>query len=155
MLAAGGSVVSQSRGRAVAEPRTAQAPASRETAKPRDRETAPTSATPATVETFIERVQKARPLIGGYLGAAKSRRRDGNKLLLTFNDSFTADQVSGACAALEEIAAEVFGEAMSIDVQLDSPAAAPAAKSSPLRDDPVVQAFQKHLGADLFETRKR
>jgi hypothetical protein len=45
---------------------------------------------------------------------------------------------------------------MSIDVQLDSPAATPAAKaSSPLRDDPVVQAFQKHLGADLFESQKR
>ena len=38
-----------------------------------------------------------------------------------------------------------------------SPAAnAPAAKSSsPLRDDPVVQAFQKHLGADIVESRKR
>jgi DNA polymerase-3 subunit gamma/tau len=110
----------------------------------------------ATVDSFIERVQKARPLIGGYLGAAKSRRRDGNKLLLTFNDSFTAEQVGGARDALEQIAAEVFGEAMSIDVQLDSPAAAPAAKaSSPLRDDPVIQAFQKHLGADLVESRKR
>jgi hypothetical protein len=110
----------------------------------------------ASVESFIERVQKARPLIGGYLGAAKSRRRDGNKLLLTFNDSFTADQVSGARTTLEQLAAEVFGEPMSIDVQLDSPAATPAAKaSSPLRDDPVVQAFQKHLGADLFESQKR
>jgi len=111
----------------------------------------------ASVESFIERVQKARPLIGGYLGAAKSRRRDGNKLLLTFNDSFTADQVSGARTTLEQLAAEVFGEAMSIDVKLDSPeAAASAAKAaSPLRDDPVVQAFQKHLGADLVESRKR
>jgi hypothetical protein len=46
---------------------------------------------------------------------------------------------------------------MSIDVKLDSPEAnAPAAKaSSPLRDDPVIQAFQKHLGADLVESRKR
>jgi hypothetical protein len=101
-------------------------------------------------------VQKARPLIGGYLSAAKSRWRDGNKLFLTFNDSFTAEQVGGARSALEQIAAEVFGETMSIDVQLDSPTAAPAAKaSSPLRDDPVIQAFQKHLGADLVESRKR
>ena len=147
-LATGGNAVSQSRGRAAAEPRAAAPSPSRETPQPRDRET-------ATVESFIERVQKARPLIGGYLGAAKSRRRDGNKLVLTFNDSFTADQVSGARDALEQLAAEVFGETMSIDVQLDSPAAAPATKSSPLRDDPVVQAFQKHLGADLFESQKR
>jgi DNA polymerase-3 subunit gamma/tau len=113
--------------------------------------------TAASVDVFIERVQKARPLIGGYLAAAKSRRRDGSRLLLTFSDSFTAEQITGAKQALEQIAAEVFGEPVSIDVQLDNPAAAaaPASKSSPLRDDPVVQAFQKHLGADLVESRKR
>jgi DNA polymerase-3 subunit gamma/tau len=111
--------------------------------------------TTASVDAFIERVQKARPLIGGYLAAAKSRRRDGNRLLLTFSDSFTAEQITGAKEALEQLATEVFGEAVSIDVQLDNPAAAPAAKSSPLRDDPVLQAFQKHLGADLVESRKR
>ena len=115
-----------------------------------------TVAAPATVDTFIERVQKARPLIGGYLAAAKSRRRDGNRLLLIFNDLFTADQVTGARVALEQLAAEVFGEPVSIEVQLDNPkAATPAPRSSPLRDDPVVQAFQKHLGADLVESRKR
>jgi len=162
-LASGGSVVSQSRGRAVSEPKAALPATHRETAQPRDPETASTqprdreTASTATIESFIERVQKARPLIGGYLGAAKSRRRDGSKLLLTFNDSFTADQVRDARETLEQLAAEVFGETMSIDVQLDSPAAAAqAAKaSSPLRDDPVVQAFQKHLGADLVESRKR
>ncbi len=158
---ASGSEVSQPRGRTVSQPKAAQAATHRETPQPRDGETASTqprdpSAT-ATIESFIERVQKARPLIGGYLGAAKSRRRDGSELLLTFNDSFTADQVSGARGTLEQLAAEVFGETMSIDVQLDSPSAAASATkaSSPLRDDPVVQAFQKHLGADLVESRKR
>ena len=137
------------RPRAAAEPKAAAAPARREADQ--------VSSSNATIESFIERVQKARPLIGGYLGAAKSRKRDGNKLLLTFADSFTADQVSNACSALEQIAAEIFGEPMTIDVQTDSPAAgAPAAKSSsPLRDDPIVQAFQKHLGADIVESRKR
>ncbi|HXH38435.1 MAG TPA: DNA polymerase III subunit gamma/tau [Thermoanaerobaculia bacterium] len=151
-------------GVSVSQPRGGAA-APRETAQPRDRATAAPlrettqsggPATTASVESFIERVQKARPLIGGYLGAAKSRRRDGNRLLLTFSDSFTADQVNGARPALEQLATEVFGEAISIDVQLDSPTvAAPAGKSSPLRDDPVVQAFQKHLGADLVESKKR
>ncbi|HEV7424835.1 MAG TPA: DNA polymerase III subunit gamma/tau [Thermoanaerobaculia bacterium] len=146
---AGGASIAQPapRPRAAAEPKAA----------PARREADQTSAANATIESFIERVQKARPLIGGYLGAAKSRKRDGNKLLLTFADSFTADQVSNARAALEQIAAEVFGEPVTIDVKVDSPAAgAPAAKSSsPLRDDPVVQAFQKHLGADIVESRKR
>lgn len=146
---AGGAAIPQSapRPRAVAEPKAA----------PARREADQVSSANATIESFIERVQKARPLIGGYLGAAKSRRRDGNKLLLTFADSFTADQVGNARASLEEIAAEVFAEPMTIDVKTDSPAAdAPAAKSSsPLRDDPIVQAFQKHLGADIVESRKR
>jgi DNA polymerase-3 subunit gamma/tau len=149
---AGGAAIPQAappRPRAAAEPKAAPAPARREADQ--------TSAANATIESFIERVQKARPLIGGYLGAAKSRKCDGNKLLLTFADSFTANQVTDARAALEQIAAEVFGEPVTIDVQTDSPAAgAPAAKSSsPLRDDPVVQAFQKHLGADIVESRKR
>lgn len=158
---ASGSEVSRSRGRTVSEPKAPQAATHSETPQPRNRENASTQqrepAAAATIESFIERVQKARPLIGGYLGAAKSRRRDGGRLLLTFNDSFTADQVLGARETLEQLAAEVFGETMSIDVQLDSAsAAAQAAKaSSPLRDDPVVQAFQKHLGADLVESRKR
>jgi len=149
---AGGATIPQAaapRPRAAAEPKAAPAPARREADQ--------VSSANATIESFIERVQKARPLIGGYLGAAKSRKRDGNKLLLTFADSFTADQVSGARPALEQLAVEVFGEPMTIDVKTDSPAAgAPAAKSSsPLRDDPIVQAFQKHLGADIVESRKR
>jgi DNA polymerase-3 subunit gamma/tau len=147
---AGGAAIPQAapRPRAAAEPKAA----------PARREADVVSAANATIESFIERVQKARPLIGGYLGAAKSRRRDGSKLLLTFADSFTADQVSNARAALEPIAAEVFGEAMTIDVKTDSPSAGappPPKASSPLRDDPVVQAFQKHLGADIVESRKR
>jgi DNA polymerase III gamma/tau subunit len=147
---AGGAAIAQA-----APPRARAAAVEPKAAAPR--ETALPSSASATIESFIERVQKARPLIGGYLGAAKSRKRDGNKLLLTFADSFTADQVSNARAALEPIAAEVFGEPVTIDVQTDSPAAgAPAAKSSsPLRDDPIVQAFQKHLGADIVESRKR
>jgi DNA polymerase-3 subunit gamma/tau len=133
----------------VSPPRQAQQPRSSEPA----RLESPAGAAP-TIDAFVERVQKARPLIGGYLAAAKSRRRDGNRLLLTFSDSFTADQISGARAALEPIAGEVFGEATSIEVNVDTPNAA-AVKSSPLRDDPIVQAFQKHLGADLVESRKR
>jgi DNA polymerase-3 subunit gamma/tau len=141
-------------GAAIAAPPRARAVESKATPKEAAQPSSPAN---ATIESFIERVQKARPLIGGYLGAAKSRKRDGNKLLLTFADSFTAEQVSNARAALEPIAAEVFGEPMAIDVKTDSPAAgAPAARaSSPLRDDPIVQAFQKHLGADIVESRKR
>jgi DNA polymerase-3 subunit gamma/tau len=124
-------------------------------AAPARREADQVSSANASIESFIERVQKARPLIGGYLGASKSRKRDGNTLLLTFADSFTADQVSNARAALEQIAAEVFGEPTKIDVRTDSPAAGapPPKSSSPLRDDPVIQAFQKHLGADLLDSR--
>jgi DNA polymerase-3 subunit gamma/tau len=161
---AGGAVVAESRRSETPSERRPSAPVpARATPRASEpvRQEAPASAnpsSPASVDSFIERVQKARPLIGGYLGAAKTRRRDGNRLLLTFSDSFTADQVRGAHAALEQLAAEVFGEAVSIEVQLDAPATAaaePVKASSPLRDDPIVQAFQKHLGADLVEPRKR
>jgi DNA polymerase-3 subunit gamma/tau len=122
-------------------------------------ESAPAANTAATPAAFVERVQKARPLIGGYLAAATSSRREGDRLIFQFGDSFTSEQVSGARAALEQIAAEVFGQPVAIEVKADTAAetkAAPAQKaSSPLRDDPVVQSFQKHLGADLVESRKR
>ena len=56
----------------------------RETARPRDRETS----------DFIDAVTKARPLIGGYLAGAKGHRRDGNRVIFTFDDRFSADSVA-------------------------------------------------------------
>ena len=64
--------------------------------------------------------------------------------------------MSDAKAALEQIASEVFGERLTVQVVTTeaAPRDEPAAPSSPLRDDPVVQAFRKHLGGEVVETRR-
>jgi DNA polymerase-3 subunit gamma/tau len=115
----------------------------------------PATSSAATVDAFVERVQKSRPLIGGYLAAAKSSRREGNKVIFTFDDRFAADSVSEARGPLEQLASEVFGEPVTVEIQSEAPPApAGTSKASPLRDDPVLQAFQKHLGGEVVETRR-
>ncbi|HYU26681.1 MAG TPA: hypothetical protein VEO74_15825, partial [Thermoanaerobaculia bacterium] len=113
------------------------------------------AAAPAVGTTaFLDRVQKARPLIGSYLANAKSNRRDGDKLIFTFSDAFTADAVRDAHAALGELAREVLGSAVTIEVLVedDKPS---AAKAPTLREDPVIKSFQKHLGGEVVDSRKR
>ena len=113
------------------------------------------AAAPAIGATaFLDRVQKARPLIGSYLANAKSNRREGDKLIFTFSDAFTADAVRDARAALEELAREVLGSAVTIEVEVEDEKAS-AAKAPPLREDPVIKSFQKHLGGEVVESRKR
>jgi DNA polymerase-3 subunit gamma/tau len=139
----GGSEVSGSRSLAAAKPRQS---AARETTRPRDRET--------PIQDFIDKVTKSRPLIGGYLAGAKSHRRDGDRVIFTFDDRFSADSVAEAKAGLEQIAAEVFGGPVTIDVATSEEGPRAEAKQSPLRDDPILQAFKKHLGGEIVETRR-
>jgi DNA polymerase-3 subunit gamma/tau len=134
----GGSAVSQSRGSAAEKP-------NRATAQPRDSDTA----------TFLQRVQKARPLIGSYLANAKSSDKNGDRITFTFADSFYADAVSDARDVLESIAAEAFGGPVTIEVRTETAAsAAPAENASAIREDPVFKAFQKHLGGEVVDTRR-
>jgi DNA polymerase III subunit gamma/tau len=104
---------------------------------------------------FIQRVQKARPSIGSYLANAKSSRTSGDRLIFTFNDNYYADAVSEAREALEKIAADVYGAPMKIEVEAaeEKPAAATAVQSQ-LREDPVLKAFQKHLGGEVVHSRR-
>jgi DNA polymerase-3 subunit gamma/tau len=105
--------------------------------------------------SFIERVQKARPSIGSYLANAKSGRASGDRLIFAFNDNYYADAVSEAREALEKIAADVYGAPMKIEVEAaeEKPAAATAGQSQ-LREDPVLKAFQKHLGGEVVDSRR-
>ena len=124
-----GSEVPQSRGRAVEK--------GRETSQPRD------------LEAFLERVQKARPLIAGYLANAKASKKDDH-ISFIFNDAYSADAVTDAREALESIAKDVFGAPVKISVETT----APAVKEKPVKEDPVLKAFQKHLGGEVVETRR-
>jgi len=104
---------------------------------------------PRDLETFLERVQKARPLIAGYLANAKASMKDNN-ISLIFNDTYSSDAVTEARDALESIAKEVYGAPVKISVETT----APAAKEKPAKEDPVLKAFQKHLGGEVVETRR-
>ena len=103
----------------------------------------------APLETFLDRVQKARPLIAGYLANAKASMKDNN-ISLIFNDTYSSDAVTEARDALESIAKEVYGAPVKISVETT----APAAKEKPAKEDPVLKAFQKHLGGEVVETRR-
>jgi len=87
--------------------------------------------------------------------------RSGNKLTFTFDDSFAADSVGDAKDAVAQIASELFGEKIIVETRVGSaePAAAPTGrraedKPAPLRDDPVVSAFRKHLGGELVKEKR-
>ncbi|HYS53725.1 MAG TPA: DNA polymerase III subunit gamma/tau [Thermoanaerobaculia bacterium] len=109
----------------------------------------PETPQPRDLETFLERVQKARPLIAGYLANAKSSMKDNN-ISFVFNDTYSADAVSDARDALESIARDVYGAPVKISVETT----APATKEKPVKEDPVLKAFQKHLGGEVVETRR-
>jgi DNA polymerase-3 subunit gamma/tau len=109
----------------------------------------------APLTDFIQRVQKARPSIGSYLANAKSSRTSGDRLVFTFTDSYYAEAVSEAREALEKIAADVYGAPMKVEVEAAEekpPAATPG--QTQLREDPVLKAFQKHLGGEVVDSRR-
>jgi DNA polymerase-3 subunit gamma/tau len=126
----------------VSESRSREAKKHPETPQPRDSDTS----------AFLQRVQKARPLIAGYLANAKSSRKD-DVITLIFNDTYSADAVAETREALESIAREVYGAPISIAVQTEAKAV-PADGTSPLREDPVLKAFHKHLGGEVVEGRR-
>ncbi|HEY8131988.1 MAG TPA: DNA polymerase III subunit gamma/tau, partial [Thermoanaerobaculia bacterium] len=130
----GGSVVSESRSREVKK--------DRETPQPRDSDTS----------DFLQRVQKERPLIAGYLANAKSSKKD-DTITFIFNDTYSAEAVTEAREALEALARDVYGAAVKIAVQSETKAPAQEGPS-PLREDPVLKAFHKHLGGEVVEGRR-
>ncbi|HEV2718953.1 MAG TPA: DNA polymerase III subunit gamma/tau [Thermoanaerobaculia bacterium] len=110
------------------------------------------AASPAVGTTaFLDRVKKARPGTAAFLADAPIAL-DGNVLRVTIADAFAAERVRDAQSLLDEIARELFGATVEITVEEKG---AESAKAQPLREDPVVKAFQKHLGGELVEPRKR
>jgi len=99
---------------------------------------------------FLDRVKKARPGTAAFLADAPITL-DGNVLRIAIADAFSAERVRDAQPLLDEIAQELFKA--NVEVVVDSKPE--EAKTPPLREDPVVKAFQKHLGGELVEPRKR
>jgi DNA polymerase-3 subunit gamma/tau len=150
---AGGATAAAPRQRTLSAPETPAAPAKQKAAAP--------SSGGGDVKALVERVRKTRPMVGTYLADAGAQL-EGNRIVFNFDDAFKADSVSDAKSVIEEAAREVFGQPMKIDVAVIAPGARAdnrraedQPKASPLRDDPVMQSFAKHLGAEVVESRKR
>jgi len=109
-----------------------------------------------SVDALVDRLQKARPLLAGYLAGAKSARLDDNRVVWSFEDPHFAQPLIDAKQTLEQIASEVFGRPMRVDIESTAENAPrkPAEKSSPLGDDPVLKSFQKHLGAEVVRGKR-
>ncbi|HEY2094503.1 MAG TPA: DNA polymerase III subunit gamma/tau [Thermoanaerobaculia bacterium] len=114
-------------------------------------------APPITLDGLQQRLQKSKPAIASYVSHAKSAKKDGGRITWTFDDATYAEYVMDAKATIEQIASEVFGEPVTIEAIAEViPQQTRRAEDKPsaLRDDPVVRAFQKHLGADIVEGRR-
>lgn len=116
-------------------------------------------ARPASGNDLVERVRKAKPMVGSYLKDA-TVTRNGNRVVLELGDAFAVDAVTDARSTIEQIASELYGERITIEVkqqEAQTPQGGRRAedKPSPLRDDPVLSAFRKHLGGELVKESKR
>jgi len=110
------------------------------------------------LSSLTEKLQKSRPLIAGYVDHATSGKKEGSKIVWTFDDQTFVDYVNDAKATIEQLATEVFGEKMTIETKLEG-AQQPQGrraedKPSAVREDPIVKAFQKHLGGEIVESRR-
>lgn len=110
------------------------------------------------ISAFTERLQKVRPLIASYLSHATSVRKEGDRIIAAFTDAYYADSLRDARPTVEETAREVYGSPVTLDVELetgsDKVRGSQPATTSPLREDPVIKAFAKHLGGEIVEPRK-
>jgi len=110
------------------------------------------------LDALVDRIKAKKPLIATYLENAKSSNKTGNRVTWTFADPAYVDYVNDARATIEQIASEVFGEPTTIEAITEAPQTGLRAEDKPqqsaLRDDPVMRAFQKHLGAEPVESRR-
>lgn len=132
-------------------------PAQRQSAAPAPRPSLP-APLPGGEGSLVDKVRSKRPLVGGYLANA-TMERNGNRIVFTFEDSFQADSVSDAKDAIAQIASEMYGEKIIIETRVGAPE--PQAqtrraedKPTPLRDDPVLSSFRKHLGGELVKEKR-
>jgi DNA polymerase-3 subunit gamma/tau len=111
---------------------------------------------PSSSGDLVTRIKQKRPLIGGYLEGARMER-EGTRITFTFDDAFHADSVSDAKDAIAQIASELLGEKMTVETKVataDANGRRSDDKPAPLRDDPVISAFRKHLGGELVKEKR-
>lgn len=111
------------------------------------------------MQDLLDRLQKARPLLAGYVSAARSTRMKDDTVIWVFDDPHLARPLIDAQNAIEQIAADVYGRPVKVRIESGGQAAPSGRRTedqpSPLREDPVVKAFAKHLGGEIVDSRKR
>ena len=109
--------------------------------------------------SLVDAIKKQRRALGAYLDDAVIAR-DGARVVIELKDPFHVDEITTARATIEAIAAEFYGERVSVEAKLHEPERTPTGrraedKPAQLRDDPVLSAFRKHLGGELVKERER
>ncbi|MGZ8828771.1 MAG: DNA polymerase III subunit gamma/tau [Thermoanaerobaculia bacterium] len=153
-------VLNASGGQAPTPVRTAQAPSPAK--RPAGQATPGQAGAPVLhnnndVQSFVDRLSKARPLLAGYIAGAKSMRLDGDRIILIFEDPHYAQQLADAKETLAQVAAEVYGRPMKIEIETAEEKGGPKKqdeKASALHDDPVLKSFQKHLGGEVVREKR-
>lgn len=128
----------------------ASLPAPKTAARPKSKADAPAD--------LVAQIQKKKPMVGTYLKDA-TLTKEGSRVIFELADAFAVDAITDARAVIEQIASEHFGERVTIEPKLQEAAAQSGRraddKPSPLRDDPVLSSFRKHLGGELVKETNR
>jgi len=107
--------------------------------------------------TLIEKIRPLRRFLATHLEEASTIRENGNEFLMEFDasKSFAADYIADGdqIQFLGKTASEILGrpvvaKLVRIGERRKSEAAAEK-KSTPAQEDPILRAFQKHLGAEV------
>jgi DNA polymerase III subunit gamma/tau len=154
-IASGGSTEPTQPPKTASTPRPA--PAGKSTSPRASAKPAPASGGGDDVDRIMNAVASKRRASAQYLRSAKAIRIEEDVLRIEFDkeDQFAADYVSEPALAqfIASQASETLGRPISVKVAILSPKGAagePAEKkSSPLNDDPVINAFRKHLGGEV------
>ncbi len=114
---------------------------------------------PAATGDLIETIRKKKPMVASYLKDA-TLNKEGSRVIFEIDDAFAVDSINDARGAIEEVASQHYGERVSVEARLKEAEPAPAGRRSedqpaPLRDDPVLSAFRKHLGGEIVKERER
>ena len=151
-------VLSASGGQAPSPVQTTQAPEPVRKpgqAKPPGQAVAPVLHT--DIQSFVDRLSKARPLLAGYIAGATSMRLAGDRIILIFSDPHYAQPLVDAKETLAQVAAEEYGRPMEIEIETSEEKGGPKKqdeKASSLHDDPVLKSFQKHLGGEVVREKR-
>lgn len=114
----------------------------------------PAEKTGGTIDQIIAAVDDERRLAASYLRQARKASLDGDIVSFEFDagEEFSANYLSDEdqIRFIEKTASDVVGRKVTVRIGTAGAAATQKAKKpSPVADDPVVQAFQKHLGGEV------